>query len=293
MATAPLPMWTKVTAAAAGIEVDQDLRIPMASAKRYLPLVKALEARRPADLTPTEQEAFEEMVEGKVATESVVSFQRGVVGPDLITPRIEVVAHGATATGLLAVAQKSRVASVAKRADEVAKLVFGDAERLARMNPHEAWAEVERIRAVVEGNAVVRRKLTAFVPVAVMNSLFAANRELEAALGFRGTVVEELPVGAKTARMFLRRRIARYVRCIAASANEERPVTVHRMLNALEPLYALRAEYSRKVRKTAAAGLEEEEGEVDETESLLAEEEADPPPTTAAPPLPAKGGDTQ
>lgn len=292
VAIVPLPEWTKVTAAAAGIEVDQDLRIPQASVKRYLPLALLLEARRPADLTPTEQEALDGMIEGRVAAEVVATFKRDATGPDLVVPRIEVVAHGATATGLLAVAQKSRVVSVAKRADEVARKVFGDDGRLARMNPNEVWMEVERVRKVVEGDAVVRRKLTVFVPMAVMNSLFAANRELGAALGYHGEVAEELPVGPKVAREYLRRCIARYVRCIAASANELHPLSVQRMQAALAPLYALRAEYSRKVHKTTAAGLEEDE--VDEADFLPDEVEADPPPTPAAPaapPAPAKGGD--
>ncbi len=246
----PEPAWVQATVV--GTDIDVDVRVPTASLRRYLPLVDALVARAPADLAPSEKQALDKMVEGRTASEAVLTHGRGTATPDLVRPRLEVVSLVATATGMLAVARRAKVPALAARAEAVARRVFGDEAPVSRMTPQEAWAEVERIRAVVEGDAEARAALAGFVPAEVMEALFVANAVLGEALGLTACPAEVLPIGVREARVFLRRRIARYVRCIAASADEEDLMSVQRMQLALAPLVALSVEVSRKLRRARA-----------------------------------------
>ncbi len=160
----------------------------------------------------------------------------------------DVVSLMATATGMLSLAGKARVPAVAERAREITRRVFGEAEGLS---PHEACAEVARVKKALDDDPTLRPRLTEFVPAEVMDALFVASDALEAAIGMSGPVPEILPVSVRSTLTFLRRRIARYVRCIVASADEEDPLSVQRMNAALAPLRALRLERARKTRRAA------------------------------------------
>lgn len=231
------PPWLEITLST-GVEIDNDLRVPMTAVRRYLPLIKRLAAQAPADPTPTEAAALEAMVRGRTVVEALVGQLRRQVAPDTGTPRAEVVEHLATATGLLAVAARSKVPEVAAEAGALLKELFGDEGPLAHATPDVVCDEVAALHARLETDPALRARLLRFVPATVLDAASAANAVLAAALGMDEPHPQRVPVGRNAARDFLRRRIGRHVRCVAASADEDDAASVIRANAALAPLKA-------------------------------------------------------
>lgn len=270
--TVAAPLWARVVLAV-GTDVDQDLRVPRGTLRRLVALARALEAHAGDPLAPV---ALERLREARQVAEAITEHHRQAQAADLAGPRQTTVSQVATVTGMLAVAGRSLVPEVAEAAAAVRAAAFDDEATVALMGPQEVWVEVDRVRERLAHDEGLREALLGFVPEPVVTAVFAANDALGVALGRRA---ERVPVRRKLVQVFLRRRIAHYVRCVAATGFEEDLVSVQRMEAALAPLRDMRAANAKR------RGPEEEEEE--EVEDAEAADETDAPPRP-----PPGGGDT-
>lgn len=272
----PAPAWTLITNWS-GVDIDQDLTVPSTTLDRYVDLAVLLEDHQPTALTLTEGAALAGMVQGREVAQAVLGLLGGAAVHDVHKAWIELRSQLATVIGAVEGMRRSRVPSVAQRAGVVAAGVFDARIDLATVTPVKLRSEVERIRALLAADEAKRAALREFVPDDLLEALATAHDQLRIELQ-RKAAVDRLPVKPRLVRDLLRRRVARYVRCVAATADEADLVSVQRMLKALAPLAELRAANARR----RGAGAEVADPEVEEADDDV---EPDPPP--------AIGGDTQ
>lgn len=262
--------------------------IPRGPLRKLVSLGTALEAHQPATLGEMEEEAAVELHDAVDVGERKIGHDRMLEEADLRNRRLRVVSLGTAITGMLdgLAALKS---PVAEKAAQTRRAMFGTETGIAKMTPLDLWMEIERVRKMA---AELPPATKVLVPGELLDELFVAHEDLGRGLGMYGDAAVLSHLDNNVLILFLRRRLARWVACVLATAKEESLVSMQRALSALAPIDDLRAELARKRARNAAAAHAEEGDELDDDDELEGEEELeddDPAPTPAAPP--ATGGD--
>ncbi len=257
--------WVEKVLLRPALELDPALTdAPLGSVRRLLALGVALEEQKPSVMSAGEATSLAGVVDGREVAEAFLTYVRKEVSPDVGGAWTEVVSLVATATGMAALAARSKLPSLATEAAAVSSAVFGEDVSVSRMTPQETAVEVDRVKEAVTTDAALYARLTAFVPAALMAALFEANDRLKVALGMKGRAAPPLPVDRRMVAALLRQRMRRYIRWVAASVDEDDPGTVARARAALQPIAAFR-EQSARLRAKGVTVAEEVE-EVEEVE---------------------------